>query len=396
MTSNGPGQSTHPTPRPHAVHILTRWMLAGSEENTLETCVGQVNAGYQVTIVYGCDADKRMLARVDSRIALVQEPSMVHPVRPLADLKAVFRLAALLRRIGATIVHTHQSKAGILGRAAARLAGVRLIIHGVHIVPFQNAGALQSRVYVALERALARFTDCFIHVSSGVRSMYLEQGIGVDKRHEVIYSGMPLSRFKAPSPPDNWRQLLGVGPQDSKPPVVVMLAALEPRKRQVEFIRDFELLADAVPGVRLIMAGGGEPGYRPVVESAIAQSRYASQIHFLGHRDDPERIIALADVCVLCSVREGLPRVVVQYITAGKPALVTHLDGIDDIVADGTNGLVVPADTLRPLMDRLTAVLLDKAELQRLAAGALATDTSQWTIESMQRRSNLIYQDLLA
>lgn len=380
----------------HVVHILTRWMLAGSEENTLETCIGQVEAGYKVTILYGQDSDPRMLKRIDPRITVVCEPSLVHPIHPVQDVRAVFRIKHQLQQWGATIVHTHQSKAGIIGRVAARLAGTPCVIHGVHIVPFQNAGRFASAFYSAVERMLARYTDCFIHVSAGVRQMYLDQRIGPGKRHEVIYSGMPLDRFMAPQAPTDWRTLLRVDEDAPKPPVVVMLAALEPRKRHIELIESFAAVAEAVPGARLLMAGGGDDSYGPVVQQAIAASKHSSQINFVGHRTDPWSIIALADVCVLCSVREGLPRVVVQYITAGRPAVVSHLDGIDEIVKHGKNGVITPGDDVSALCSTLVDILKNRTELQRLSEGAANTDTSPWTIAAMRNRSNQVYAELAA
>ncbi|WP_348640475.1 glycosyltransferase, partial [Mesorhizobium sp. M2E.F.Ca.ET.154.01.1.1] len=114
---------------------------------------------------------------------------------------------------------------------------------------------------------------------------------------------------------------------EPKPPVVLMLAALEPRKRHVEFIESFGQVVDRIPNVRLLVAGEGPA--RSAVESAIERSPFANNVRMIGYHREPERLISLADVCVLTSMREGLPRVMMQYLAGGRASVISHLPGVE-------------------------------------------------------------------
>ncbi|CAL1691030.1 Putative glycosyltransferase EpsD [Brevundimonas subvibrioides] len=363
------------------VHVLTRLLRAGSEENTLATARAQVAAGHRVVIVFGREWDATVRASAEAFAEVVCIEAMVHPIHPVQDPVAVRRMADLFKRLGADVVHTHQSKAGVLGRLAARIARVPCVIHGVHILPFVNVGQVQAVVYVAAERFCAGFTDAFISVSPSVRDACIERSIGAPDRHFVAFSAMDVARFRDPVPPADGHELLGVEAGRPRPPTAVMLAAFEPRKRQLELIR-------AIPGAfaglsdwRVLFAGEGETlaEARALVDSLGLSDR----IRFAGYRSDPQAIIALADVCLLTSLREGLPRVLVQYAAAGKPAVVSDLPGVTDVIEHDVSALITPGDDVAAAAVATARLLADPAERDRLARGAARIDVEAWTADSM-------------
>ncbi|TGV96126.1 glycosyltransferase, partial [Mesorhizobium sp. M2E.F.Ca.ET.154.01.1.1] len=136
-----------------------------------------------------------------------------------------------------------------------------------------------------------------------------------------------LARFANAKWPQEPHLLLGTAVGEPKPPVVLMLAALEPRKRHVEFIESFGQVVDRIPNVRLLVAGEGPA--RSAVESAIERSPFANNVRMIGYHREPERLISLADVCVLTSMREGLPRVMMQYLAGGRASVISHLPGVE-------------------------------------------------------------------
>lgn len=376
------------------VHVVTRFLRAGSEENVVATCLGQAERGHRVTLVYGRDHDPGYDARLQGRIRLERIDSLVQPIDPAADLRATREMARLFRSLRPDIVHTHQSKAGIVGRIAARLAGVPHVVHGVHIAPFVNVGRAERAVYVTAERAMARFTHAFISVSGGMRDAYLGAGIGTPANHHVVYSGMPLEAFVGASPPADWRTLAGLEEGAPKPPILLMLAALEPRKRHRELIEVFGQVVERFPEVRLLCAGEGPA--RPDVEVAIARAGLQRNVRLLGFHAEPGRLVALADLCLLTSMREGLPRVVVQYVAGGKPAIVTRVPGIEEVVEDGVSGLVTDPDDLSDTARAIVAVLSDEALRARLAAGAAARDVSAWRPEALVDGTEKVYAGLVS
>ncbi|MCK1722063.1 glycosyltransferase [Bradyrhizobium sp. 141] len=375
------------------VHVLTRFLRGGSEENTLTTCRAQAAAGHDVVVVHGRDFDPALQAEAAETVRVIEISSMVHPISPANDIAAVITMSALFRKLGAHVVHTHQSKAGILGRSAAALAKTPTVIHGVHILPFVNVGKAQELIYVAAERFCSTFTDGFINVSPSVRDICLQYKIGKPSKHFVAFSAMNVDRFKSPAPPADWRELLNVMGAQKRPPTAIMLASFEPRKRQLELIQAIPEAFAGLPDWRLVFAGVGET--EDEAKALVKRLGLEDKIRFAGFRKDPEAIIALADVCLLTSMREGLPRVLVQYAAAGKPSVVSRLPGVEDVVRDGVSAVLTPADDVAAAAKAAGALLADKALLEQLSKGALAIDVDAWSPRSMNAAIDNAYSDIM-
>ena len=319
--------------------------------------------------------------------------TLVHPLSPSRDISAFGQLKHLMREWRPDIVHTHQSKAGIIGRLAAREASIQGIVHGVHILPFLHAGKARGMLYLAAERVAAKFTRAFIDVSQAMRDICIAHRVGSPDQHHVVHSGFDVQRFSQARWPDDLHLLLGTTPGEPKPPVVLMLAALEPRKRHVEFIEAFPQVVDRIPDVRLLLAGEGPA--RAAVESAIERSPAAGNIRLIGFNSSPERLISLADVCVLTSMREGLPRVVMQYLAGGRPCVASHLPGLEEVVKHGVNGIVTPADDVGAAAAAVADLLQNRSYCTRLAGGARRTDLSSWGLDAMCDRVETVYRTVL-
>lgn len=365
----------------HVLHVITRLLQGGAEENTVCTCLNQAARGDRVTLVHGPDSHPSWCERLSGKLELITVASLDQPISVARDAKAVRELAALFRRLAPDVVHTHQSKAGILGRLAATQAGVPLIVHTVHIAPFLNVRGAKRWLYIAAERLCARSTHLFISVSHGMRNAFIEQGIGKGKPFEVIHSGMPLDRFVTAKAPTDWRSRIGGWESPETPKFILMLAAFEPRKRQREFLSALAATLRTRPHVCVLLAGAGSELERCRDQARSLGIEY--QVRFLGHDSGPHELIALADICVLTSEREGLPRVAVQYVAAGKPVVLSRLPGIEELIVDGANGAVTDPDDLADTAARIFALLDDEERLARLAAGARATDVSRWSEQAM-------------
>ncbi len=369
------------------IHVLTRLLRAGAEENTLAVAAAQQDDGHRVVIVHGLEHEASITEQARRRFELHKIDALVHEIAPLNDLSAVRRLVKLFRQLSPDVVHTHQSKAGVLGRIAARLAARRgdaapAIIHGVHILPWIQIRRSKRIIYLVAERFCAGFTDVFIDVSPAVRAECLARGMGRPEQHVVAFSPMPVEQFRDAPWPEDWRELLACGPhaepltEESRPPVILMLAAFEPRKRQLQYLN--ALATSACPAEAVLLFAGVGPEMEGVRAAAEALG-WSGRVRFLGHRGDPERLIALADVCVLSSVREGLPRVVVQYAAGGRAIVVTRVPGLEDVIGDGENAIIV--DSV-PDAARATVRLLRNPKMRaRLAENAAATDVMQWSLE---------------
>ncbi|WP_425045974.1 glycosyltransferase [Primorskyibacter sp. S87] len=371
----------------HILHLVTRLLRAGSEENTMATCEWQARAGYRVTLAHGAEFDQSWYEDPVPGVRLIQIPQLVHALDPIADLRAVRALRGLYRDLLPDVVHTHQSKAGILGRLAADAAPSAQVVHGIHIVPFQGVGTLQKWLYLAAECAAARRTDAFVGVSDAVGQAYVQAGVTSAARVHTVRSGMDLNRFRNAGWPQDWRAILGLSKAGTKPPVAVMLASFEPRKRHVPFLRAFAKVAP--PDMLLVLAGQGP--LEAEIRDEIVRLGFADQVILCGHREDPEALLALADLSILASEREGLPRVVIQSLAAGCPVVVSALPGIDEVVRHGVNGIVADGSDMRQLASSVAALFKQRSDLLRLGQGAAETDTGAWGWDELGRRTTEIY-----
>jgi glycosyltransferase involved in cell wall biosynthesis len=208
----------------------------------------------------------------------------------------------------------------------------------------------------------------------------------------VVQSGFDLSRFRDAAQPEDWRDLLRLEPDEPRPPVVVMLGVFEARKRHLEFLERLPRIAARFPEVRLVVAGDGK--LRNSIDARIETLGIERNVILTGFHQHPEQLIALADICLLASAREGLPRVLVQYLAGGKPVVASDLPCIDDVLRHDVNGLVAPSDDLDGLADAVIALLEDDARRARLARGAATTELSEWDAARMGERIEAVYADV--
>lgn len=375
------------------VHVITRLLLGGAEENTVATCLHQAACGHRVTLIHGPGANPLWATRLGPRVRLMGVDALVHPISPLADIHAVRDLHRLYRQLQPDVVHTHESKAGIVGRIAAAVAGVPLIVHTIHIAPFEAVSEGKRRIYVAAERICAGISDLLIAVSRGMQQSYLEAHIGGKVPIPVIHSGMSLELFAQATPPQDWRHRIGGWDGRRRPLFILKMAAFEERKRQIPLLRTLAPELRKRDGVCLLFAGEGPD--RPRCEQEARALGISDKVRFLGHDPAPWELVALADVVVHASEREGLPRTAVQAISGGKPLVVASLPGIDEIVVDGLNGIIAAPD-LHDLAPKLFGLLDSPDTLEWLKKGARSTDVSSWQEERMAERVDDAYSRAFA
>ncbi|MGO4389220.1 glycosyltransferase [Microvirga sp. 2YAF29] len=374
------------------VHVITRLLHGGSEENTIASCLHQTRSGHRVMLVHGSEYDPSYYDELTGELELYRVKNLLHPIHPWLDVLSTRELAHLFRSLRADVIHTHQSKAGIVGRAAAALAQVRCIVHGVHIVPFDGVPWLERQVYIQAERMAARVTHGFIHVSHGTAAAYETARIGQNSKHFIVRSGMDVDRYICAERPDDWQEIVKAPVDASRPVVILMLAAFEPRKRHVEFLKGFASAINRGAPITLVLAGDGP--CRPDVEREIAALGLGDHVVLTGHHPNPERLIALSDICVLASLREGLPRVVVQYLAGGKPVVVSPIRGIEEIVQPNVNAVVAESESAEAVAQAAVALALDKVRLSALTEGTREARVKDWSFESMFSGLDNAYESL--
>jgi glycosyltransferase involved in cell wall biosynthesis len=377
--------------RIRVTHVLTRPELGGAQANTLYTVRHLDRRRFQPALVTSPDGPlaTEMASISDAEVTFV--PDLVREIRPVKDWYAGRELVEHLRRTRPAIVHTHSSKAGILGRWAAHRAGVPVVVHTVHGFPFHDHQAAARRsLYRVLERATARLTDRFICVARAD----VEKGAanGVFRREDavVIRSGIALRPFReAGGSGAGVRAELGI---PAGVPLVGMVACLKPQKDPLAFVDVAARVRRAVPEAWFLLVGDGV--LRARVEEARRRQGLVDRLLMLGWRRDIPAIMDALNVLVLTSLHEGLPRVVPEAMASSRPVVATAVDGTPEAVTDGVNGFLVPARDPSSAADRVVTLLSDPS----LAAGMGEEGfrrVAEFDIEEMVRRQEVLYEELM-
>lgn len=324
-------------------------------------------------------------------VRLHVEPALIRALHPWNDLVCLLRLARFIRRGRFELVHTHSSKAGILGRLAARLAGARRVVHTVHGWAFNAA---QPRhvfwAYVWLERCWARLCDRLIVVAAADRDEGLALGIGRPEQYVLIRSGIEIEAYRdvAVDRPAA-RARIGL---PSEGFVVGCIGRLSPQKAPLDMVAGFERLAATRPDARLVMVGDGP--LRGAVEQAATEKGLRDRVHLLGLRRDVPELLRAFDVFALPSHWEGLPRVFPQAMAAALPIVATHVDGASDAIEDGETGWLVEVGDTATLGRRLIELAADPARVA--AMGGRARDrVEEFSARRMIAQVEQLYASLL-
>lgn len=327
-------------------HVITRMIVGGAQENTLLSCRGALEAGHDVTLVTGPSPgpEGELLKRVSCPgLKIVECPWLVREIAPLSDLKAFLHLKKLFRTERYDVVHTHSSKAGIVGRFAARAAGVPLVVHTIHGLAFHRYEKFwKNLLYIACERAAAPCGKRIYAVAQAMIDQSLAAGVGSPDQYKVVYSGMELDRFLHAKPDPELRKKLGI-PEDAV--VLATLARLFPLKGYEQFLPVAVKLAKELPQIHCLIIGNGT--MMEEIREFIRKEGVESRFSFAGLVAPGEvgNYLALASVLVHFSLREGLPRAAVQALAAGKPVIAYALDGTPEVVIPGKTGyLLKPGD----------------------------------------------------
>jgi len=374
-------------------------ILGGAQENTLHTCRHLSRSSeWEVLLITGppIGPEGELLSearRMGIRYELI--PDMRRAINPWRDAAAFLQVLNALRRFRPTIVQTHSSKAGILGRGAAWLLGVPVIIHTVEGLPFHRyAPAASNAAFILAERAAARVTDHIVCVARAMVEQASQAGIRPRFGFSIIHSGMDVDALrKASARRDRMRARFGFAPDEA---VVGKIARLAPLKGHEFVLRAAPKVIARCPQARFLFVGDGV--LRARLAAMAAELGVAERVVFAGivpPASIPAMISAM-DVLVHTSLREGLARVLVQALLAERPVITYNLDGAPEVIIDGQTGwLVQPGD-----VDALAAAIveaIDRPEYARnMAREGRRRFCEEFSIETMARRTEELYRTLLA
>lgn len=319
-------------------------------------------------------------------------PELLREISPVNDLKAFYKLYRQIRKGKYVIVHTHSSKAGILGRIAAKLAGAPIIIHTVHGWSFHDhMSPLVKNTYIFLERLTARFTAKLIVVAGKDIQKGLQNKIGKAEQYRLIRSSIPLDEFD-PSRYDGLaiRKELGI-PEGV--PVLGSLGRFSAQKNPLDWVRVAGQVGRSLPNCRFLLVGDG-PLRQQVIDALKAEGVYYRTI-LTGLRRDPARMFSAMDVFLLTSLWEGLPRVIPQAMAMRIPPVAYRVDGTEESIMNGQTGFLADPGDIQGMVGCCIRLLQDPALLQKIGDAGHLFATQEFDITHMIHQIEDLYSQLL-
>ncbi len=379
------------------VHVITRLILGGAQENTLLTVEGLHHRHRDdVTLITGpAEGPEGDLFDRAKRQGLQVElmPDLVRAIRPLTDWKAYWKLRETFRHLRPEVVHTHSSKAGILGRAAAWDEKVPVVVHTIHGLPFgPSETPTRNRLYISLERWAARRCHAIVSVCDAMTAQALAVGVGRPEQFQTVYSGMEVDVFlHPPRSREEVRRELGLAEDEV---AFATVARLFERKGHDDILEAAPKILQANPKVRFVWIGSGI--WRDRLEAEAKRRGVRQAIHFVG-LVPPDRIPELLSACdavVHPSLREGLARVLPQALLVGRPAISYDVDGAREVVLPETGVLLPPRD-IEGLKRAILELAADPVKRAALGAEGRRRFTDQFRHETMTDQLRSLYASRL-
>lgn len=386
------------------VHVITRLILGGAQENTLITCRLLAERGHDVTLITGpaLGPEGQLFYQTkDQKYKVIVINELRRAIEPFKDSIAYRKLKKVIYSLQPDIVHTHSAKAGILGRYATwsfkgkwgnRLPGVVHTIHGLAFHPYQNQ--LVNKFYIAIEKAVAKRTDYFITVADAMSTQAKTAGIGVDKPYITAYSAIDVDQFLKPIPD---RDKLAFRQQFNIPPdavVLITVARLFMLKGHDYVIDSAKELAGQFKNVMWLFVGDGLWSDR--LKKRIASLGLSDRFRFTGLMPPEEIPLAIqsSDILVHCSLREGLARTLPQAMLCGRPAISFDVDGAREVVNENTGRLIEPKN-IEHLTEGCAELIGDKGLRDRLGSSGRDFVKDKFAPMTMVDTIEQVYRNVL-
>ena len=396
-TKGEPVSPSKQTEQMPILHIITTFSLGGATENTLLSVEGLKSRGRDVWILTGpsnpSEGDLLERARANGvRVDIL--PVLVRDIHPWKDLVAFIKLIGILKKGNIGIVHTHSSKAGILGRAAAAIARTPIVVHTIHGLPFHDYQPKPIFTLFRLaEKVGAWCSDKLITVTDTIRQKALAAHVGRPEQFVTVRSGFDIEQFsRAREDGKKLRKEFGFNDADL---IVGKIARFSRLKGHRYLIDAIPKVVQEVPAARFFLVGGGE--LKDELQDLVRARGIEHNVVFSGVLP-PSRIpevIGMMNVVVHTSLLEGLARIMPQALAAQKPVVSFDIDGAREVVLHGKTGYLVPPEDIDGLAGAIINLLKHPDLVALFGKAGRELVEQQWTIEAMVRGIDRVYDELL-
>ncbi len=377
------------------LHPITRLIVGGAQENTMYTAAMVDNTRFDVCIVSGSQtgSEGSLIDEVHTKeIPLTIIPELVREINPLKDGAALWKMIKMMKDERYLIVHTHSSKAGVLGRIAAKIAGVPIIIHTIHGWSFHEHMQLWRKwLFVCLEKMVTKFSDCLIVVAEVDIYKGLKEGIGEPETYQLIRSAIPISIFNPDLFDSNLvRRQLGF-PVDV--PILGNVGRFSPQKNPLDWVKVASTVSRVIPDCHFLLVGDGP--LRHEVEIVFEKLGLLNHCVFTGLRRDVPQMMAAMDIFLLTSLWEGLPRVIPQCMAMGLPIVAYRTDGAVEAINHGQTGFLCEPGEIDEMAKFCITLLQDYNLRKEMGENAREVVADTYDLSKMIRQIESLYNQLL-
>jgi glycosyltransferase involved in cell wall biosynthesis len=358
--------------------VIVKFLLENLDQEKFELSLAVGNEGFLTQSITHRQLKVRIL------------PPLRREVNLLNDFWALVELRRFFKRERFDIVHTHSSKAGFIGRLAAKLAAIPIIIHTVHGFPFHDFnGRMSNRFYSEAEKLSAKITTHLICVSEKDRETAIRRKIIPSDRVSVIQPGIDLSRYD-PSSRNNLKEYFQV---EHPGQVVGMIARLDAQKAPEDFVLAAERVIREIKDVQFILVGDGK--LRAVIEDLIKENGLTTRFILTGSRTDIPELLSIMDIYVLPSLWEGLPITILEAMAMGKPVIATNIPGNKEVIKDRINGILVPPRNPSSLANAIISLLKNRERGRVMGMAGREMVLEKYSVRQMVERIQKLYLQLV-
>ena len=377
-------------------HVITRMIVGGAQENTLYSVRGHLENGYDAKLIVGKTEgpEGNLLDKITvPNLEVIFNHHLRREIDPVNDFLAISSLQKLFEHEAFDVVHTHSSKAGVLARIAANKANIPVIVHTVHGPSFHEYQSWwKNYLYILAERYACKFCDRQYSVAQAMTDLYLSKGIGNRGLYKTVYSGMELDPFLHTSKDLSLIKKLGITPDK---PVIGKIARLFELKGYEYLLSAAPLIVRKFPEVQFLIVGDGNR--REFLEREIENLGLSQNFFFAGLIEPSEifRYFSIMDIVVHLSLREGLPRAIIQAMASGLPAVGFNLDGTPEAILDGETGYLCEPKDWKGVANAVNTLLENPTLIEKMGEKGREFVKERWDWRRMVKTLEQDYKSLL-
>ena len=373
------------------LYVITKLELGGAQKQLLSLVRGLDKERFNVYIITADDGLLIAAAKGIPGLRLIRCRFLERSIRPVKDILALLYIYSFIRNNDIDIVHTHSSKAGILGRLAAKASGAKIVIHTAHGWSFHDyQPGITYYFYLFLEKLCACFSSAIIVVSQWDKTRAERELSGRADKYKLIRYAVNYEEFRNNRDAAQTRKELGLSETDL---VVGMVACFKPQKSPLDFIKLAAAIKKDFPDTKFILAGDGV--LRKNIAALINKLHLKEQVILTGWRNDIPSILSCLDVFVLTSLWEGLPIAVLEAMAAGLPVVATDTGGIREVVLDSKTGYLVKPGDIQALHGRLKDLLMKPYLRKEFGQRAISVlGHNDYSLNNMLKNTTQLYLDL--